>query len=98
MKTGGAAFPLPAHIVHGLDDPTGEFPPGSGSAHLIRQPGMSLRDYFASAALQAIISRSVNDTTAAIPRLNNGFPIDRSAYADTAYQYADAMIQQREKS
>lgn len=59
---------------------------------------LTLRDYFASAVLQAIISRSVNDQTAVIPRAYNGFAIDRSPYTETAYQYADAMLAEREKS
>jgi hypothetical protein len=58
---------------------------------------MSLRDAFALAALQAIISHAVNDQTVSIPKLITGFPIDRSPYANTAYQYADAMLLEREK-
>lgn len=56
--------------------------------------GISRREYFAAAALTGIIMRSTNDATAVIPRASNGAIIDRSRYADTAFQYADAMIAQ----
>lgn len=86
MKDGGSAFPKQP-MIH---------TPNVGDT-VYEQGGMSLRDYFAAAALPAIISRSFHDESASIPRFNHGFAIDRSPYADVAYQYADAMIQQRDK-
>jgi hypothetical protein len=53
--------------------------------------GMSLRDYFAAAALQAILSHEQNILAAA---LNSGGP--QSMAAD-AYVMADAMLGAREK-
>ena len=62
--------------------PTDAYPNGSASE------GMSLRDYFASLAMQAMISKSSGqDTTggkAGVPRV-----------ATFAYEYADAMLKAR---
>lgn len=57
--------------------------------------GLSLRDYFAAAALNALIIRSANDGTAAIPYCSNGDLINRDGYAQTALQYADAVLAAR---
>ena len=53
--------------------------------------GMSLRDYFAAAALQGLLSSSM-------------YPIDQEegkvtfeAYAKCAFHHADAMLREREK-
>lgn len=85
-KDGGPAFPTPGFEDMRTDPPTLGLPRN-------RFPGMSRRDYFAAAALTGIIMRSTNDATAVIPRASNGAIIDRSRYADTAFQYADAMIE-----
>lgn len=47
--------------------------------------GMTLRDYFAAKALQGLVASPVVNL------------ISNDAYAQRAYQYADAMIAEREK-
>jgi hypothetical protein len=47
-------------------------------------PGMSMRDYFAAAALTGLINRGFAE-----------FGNAESAYAALAYEYADAMIAAR---
>ena len=59
--------------------------------------GMTLRDYFAAAALQGILAGVSNDATAFIPHCTDGSQIDRSIYARTAFGYADAMLAERNK-
>ena len=54
----------------------------------IGQQGMSLRDYFAAAALQGMMSN---------PRLEDDFSNDRTALAEIAYEQADAMLAERDK-
>ena len=61
------------------------------------QIGMTLRDYFAAAALQGLIAGVKNDATAHMKVLSHGGPIDRSNYSFTAYEYADAMLKEREE-
>lgn len=78
---GGAAFPLPAQVVRGLDDPTGEFPRGSGFANLALQPGISVRDLFAISF--ALVSRVVSGSGSEDP--------------EAAYKFADKMLAEREK-
>jgi hypothetical protein len=65
--------------------PAVEIPPGKGNDPKEQQPRMSLRDYFAAAALQGII---------AYPGME---PDDASkeGCAQLAYQFADAMLQTR---
>jgi hypothetical protein len=50
--------------------------------------GMSLRDYFAAAALQGLLAHLIGDIIA------NG---NASKYAGRAYQYADAMLTARKE-
>lgn len=54
-------------------------------------PGMSLRDYFAAAALTALITDSCQT-------IGGGYDAEASAqcYADDAYMIADAMLKARE--
>jgi hypothetical protein len=54
-------------------------------------PGMSLRDYFAGQALAGILAGGFADT---IPHDDVGGGSDAAFYA---YQYADAMIAERNK-
>lgn len=70
-KTGGPAFPL--NLIHQY-----------GWEPNIPLPGLTLRDYFAAAALQGFISN---------PNVDWGF--DDAAKA--AYAQADAMIEARDK-
>lgn len=55
--------------------------------------GMTLRDYFAAKAMQGILASPVAFTL-------RGEPITygESQIAELAYQYADAMLKQRNKS
>ena len=57
----------------------------------LAKTGMTLRDYFAAAALQGIMA-SPNST-------GGGEPIEKvmAAYADVAYKAADAMLAERAK-
>jgi len=73
---GGRAFPSDSRR-------TTEFG-GTGEAH----PGMSLRDYFAAKAMQAIV--------ASMPRIRDRPDADLKAIAIGAYDYADAMLAARE--
>lgn len=68
-----------------------------GPAFPCSSDGLTLRDYFAAKALQAIIIHSTDNATVSMNRLMNGFPISRALTADTAYQYADAMLAERSK-
>lgn len=62
------------------------FPSTLPAEHL----GMDLRDYFAAAALQALISRDpINFSTLDWPH--------QRALAKQAYEYADCMMERREK-
>jgi hypothetical protein len=53
-------------------------------------PGMTLRDYFAAKAMQALIAKGMDDYT---KRASKGVPV----IAGYAYEYADAMLQERAK-
>ena len=79
-KNGGPAFPQ----KWGADDsaPIGPDNP--------RPQGMSLRDYFAAAALQGILAGGFADT---IPHDDVGGGRDAAFFA---YQYADAMLAARD--
>lgn len=78
INDGGPAFPESASGPY-ID---GEIVPG--------RPGMTLRDWFAGLAMQAIISK--NPAKLVPSGINEG---DRQA-ASGAYCYADAMLQARE--
>lgn len=67
------------------DDSGPAFPFISPSGHMYQ--GMSLRDYFAKAALQGSISHGIPITT------ENG----RNLIADWCYKMADAMLKERTK-
>lgn len=54
-------------------------------------PGMSLRDYFAAKALQGMLSYPGNDQWGDYAKMGFGLA------AETAYNYADAMIEARAK-
>lgn len=73
QKTGGAAFPEVR--IHAGDNYN---PPKK-----IYHPGMTLRDYFAAAALQGMLAN---------PSVGGGV----DAFAESAYEYADAMLAARE--
>jgi hypothetical protein len=61
------------------------FPVTTEHGSVFPLPGMTLRDYFAAAALQGMLADSQC----------NG-PVE--GYANDAYQYADAMLAERAKT
>jgi hypothetical protein len=71
----------------------------------MRQPGMTLRDYFAAAALQAmhggaseIFTASLMPPERATPGEERDYTVRRiEALAGTVYAIADAMIIERRK-
>lgn len=75
---GGPAFPQT--ITHG---PMGPDYPDNGWGLC----GMRLRDYFACAVLQAVVSNPINHQCV----------IDHQSAAKFAYEAADAMIEERKK-
>jgi len=77
---GGPAFPVtPEHFYAGSNIPS-------------RGIGMSLRDYFAVAALQGMLSFPGAEAIGCV--YTNSDPASVSAFA---YQYADAMLAERAK-
>lgn len=72
-ETGGPAFPVHPDMAAQLG-----CVPSSSDA------GMSLRDYFAAKAMQAMVS---------VP----DFDMSHESYADWAYRQADAMLKAREQ-
>ena len=73
MDTGGPAFP----VLH-QNEITGYIPPETS--------GMTLRDYFAAKAMQAmLLNQPPHDTDEPY-----------SAYASDAYEIADAMLEARQ--
>jgi hypothetical protein len=84
INDGGPAFPM-RHSVF----PNGDIEYGS--------QGMSLRDYFAAAALQGLMGNS-GGPWQADPMCGTGWcNSDASLVALTAYDIADAMIAARER-
>lgn len=79
-----AAFPLPSTTY-----PNGEF----------QDPefGMTLRDYFAAKAMQAIITKlPIVDQTGACGIIVSDKVAYNNDIADSAYQIADAMLKARD--
>jgi hypothetical protein len=74
-NTGGPAFPVSA-LVYNDDD---------GDPTTIIQDGMTLRDYFAAKAMQAIVSNDATFSTKYV-----------GLAAKDAYVYADAMLKARQ--
>ncbi len=80
IKDGGAAFPKPAETIMNND--------GRSGTWLMRNDGMSLRDYFAGQSLAGQMASFTNQDNIASPE----------QLADWAYGVADAMIARREKA
>lgn len=76
--TGGPAFPRPASE----NTRDGTLPDGNRIEDA--QGGMTLRDYFAAAAMPAVVTWFADENTMAIEDV-----------ADEAYRYADAMLAAR---
>ena len=74
--SGGPAFTIP-HTIADANDPA--FKRGNG--------GMSLRDYFAGKALEALIARDADDSAYGTDMIK--------ARPQIAFEYADAMIAAR---
>ncbi|KAB2655931.1 hypothetical protein F9K94_15505 [Brucella tritici] len=80
INTGGAAFPCE----------------GGSDSGIFADPGMSLRDYFASMALQGFLaSQYVSDFIKEVGKFSTDADVRRNL-ATNAYLYADAMIAARE--
>ena len=77
-KSGGRAFPRPA----------GYYPQyaNGGGTFSIEQQGMTLRDYFACAAMQGWLANT-----------RGTYIVTPEMIAAIAYDQADAMLEQREK-
>jgi hypothetical protein len=82
-QSGGPAFPADV-----MEDGDFVLPPGQGGATMKKLPGMTLRDYFAARAMQAIFSNLSGVQWPEDSFLN---------LADHAYMLADAMIKARSK-
>lgn len=74
-KTGGPAYPAPGATGYEKD----------GVVTFINWPGMTLRDYFAAKAMQALLTHG------------QGLATERTKLACGAYAYADAMLAERAK-
>lgn len=83
MKDGGPAFPASDSQIIGK---------GKDAAIVLGQFGMTLRDYFAAAALQGLLA-SAN----LVPKKGVTRPLHIEATV-AAYEVADAMLVEREES
>lgn len=90
VEDGGPAFPLISSF-YGDDSEPGD-PPKSYS-HVYSEGGMSLRDYFAAKALNAMLQ---NAELCAAMKVKYGQRVT-PFLADAAYEFANAMIESREK-
>lgn len=92
-KDGGAAFPFGVQVKH-LDTY------GGGEPYIAEtnEEGMSLRDYFAAKALQAIISTHQPSAPEKLSDSNRAETLDQyECFSVTAYLIADAMLKERAK-
>jgi hypothetical protein len=98
-KDGGPAFPVLPPLDNGASAPNYPYP----------HDGMSLRDYFAAAALQGTLSdcKNLEAILTALRKPTSPFAFTKSdvtgdefmaQIAQNCYQFADAMILEREKS
>ena len=99
---GGPAFPAtPKRIEHTADMPIGDSTQKvlTGSFHMEEQPGMSLLDYFAAAALTGIYANSNPDFIEAlrVEAFENHDTKVENTMAREAYKAAHAMIRFRAK-
>jgi hypothetical protein len=88
MKDGESAFPCTRPEIYSHTDDNGRHHHVPGGF----EPGISIRDYFAAAALKGLLATD-EDITYGAGGLARG-PYD---YAAIAYSYADAMLAERAK-
>jgi hypothetical protein len=90
IDDGGPAFPVPPNST----DDAHRSAYGSVGA-----PGMSLRDWFAGQALHGILAKSWNPNSSGngSREWSTSFRIGPNQAASRAYEYADAMLAQRQK-
>ena len=88
--------PFPEGVVHVVDDGGSAFPvlDNNGHALVMREPGMSLRDYFAGQALAGLFSSDVILEAAYLEASDKGGKAGEEI-AEYAYSMADAMIAAR---
>ncbi len=77
-----------------INDGGPAFPRTGADGHTSPQSGMSLRDYFAAKAMQAIISSALSEKTKTYYDINE--PDFLECLSLDAYAHADAMIKARE--
>ena len=88
---GGSAYPSEQHEIN------------NGEWNQTYEPGMSLRDYFAAAALQGYMSISDDRTYSGRGEELKDLSVEEwqetlfSKDAELCYRYADAMLKAREK-
>jgi hypothetical protein len=87
IDDGGPAFPNTGEIF--IDGPQGRHPQSAWG--MDGDKGMTLRDYFAAAALRAIVAKTPY-RTGPVTADHHERPIARGAYA-----YADAMLAARKE-
>ncbi len=83
---GGSAFPSHEIEMRWSDNAAAEVP------RIYTDGGMSMRDYFAAAAMQGMLARN---NLQYLPE-NEHIP-QEDAIAETAYNVADAMLKERAK-
>lgn len=82
-----SAYPVAGGKIFGLNDPSGEFPPGSGFADIKAQPGLTKREAFAMAAMPCAWHAYDSGYFDA-----KDFDSANSVVAQCAVQMADALI------
>lgn len=82
-NNGGHAFPLPCAPIPG------------GSHIMWGEPGMSLRDYFAAAALQGLLSNI--KIAESITKSKFPPPFTQEWHGRIAYEFADKMLEARKQ-
>ncbi len=76
IDNGGSAFPIDSYMLN----------PNATEKEIKEAQGMTLRDYFAAAALQGFLAgRNIN-------------ALDCTFYAKNCYEYADAMLATRKEA
>ena len=92
IKDGGPAFPQPGYSMYQIE---GEHVRLSGQNDYGQPPiaGLTMRDYFAAKAMEAIVVNYIKVGPGWIP--NDGHAM--SDIAKNSYEIADAMLKERER-